>query len=70
MADGEKKKRAPQGPKPVFVIMQLLGDDGNPIQIDKERVNVIVGTRNAGAALEAMEGYENAFYKAVMVEGR
>lgn len=64
-----KGKRGPMGPKPVFVVFQVLDESGKPMPFPKDRVSLIIGTRNAAEALEIMDGgkYAHATYKKVMV---
>jgi hypothetical protein len=67
----EKKARKAPGARPVFAVCQILDDQGNPVEFPKDRLNLIVATRNAAEALEVMENpaNKNAFYKKVMVAG-
>ncbi len=69
IAGAAKKSRAPSAPKPVFVVFQVLDESGQPMAFSKDRVNLIVGTRNAAEALELMDGgkHAHATYKKVMV---
>lgn len=64
-----KQQRAKPGPKPVFVVFQVLDESGKPMAFSKDRVQLIVGTRNAAEALEVMDGgkFAHATYKKVMV---
>mgnify|MGYP001574654956 CR=1 FL=1 len=64
-----KAQRKTQGPKPVFVVFQVMDENGRPIDFPKDRVNMIVGTRNAAEALEVMDSGNHQFatYKKVMV---
>lgn len=64
-----KQQRKAQGPKPVFVVFQVLDENGRPMSFSKDRINPIIGTRNAADALDIMDGgkYEHATYKKVMV---
>lgn len=50
-ANGEKRKRAPQRPKPMFVLYEGSGD-----------ITVLKATRDAAEALEIMDGNPNAHY--------
>jgi hypothetical protein len=65
----QKRKRSPSVARPAFIIMQLLGDDGQPMQFDKRRVKVVAVERSAERVLEAVESGEhvNAFYLRVVV---
>jgi len=67
-----KKPRRPRSPstaKPAFVIMQLLGDGGEPMEFDKRNVRVVAVERSAEKVMEAMENGEhpNAFYLRIVV---
>lgn len=64
-----KKTRATQGPRPVFVVLQVLDEQGSPMKFDKDRIKVLSASRNAGEALDLMDGgrHEHATYKKVMV---
>ena len=66
-----KRTRSPSVAKPAFIIMQLLGEDGQPMAFDKKRVRVVSVERNAEKVLEAVESGEhtNAFYLRVVVPG-
>lgn len=66
------KKRRPRSPsvaRPAFVIMQLIGEDGQPMAFDKKRVKVLAVERSAEKVLEVVESGEhtNAFYLRVVV---
>jgi hypothetical protein len=61
--DKPKQKRE----RPVMFIFQYLDTDGVPAEINKEQINVLAVTRDAGKALEVMEGAELATYKRVTV---
>lgn len=71
LAPAPKKRRArsPSVAKPAFIIMQLLGDDGQPMAFDKKKVKVLTVERSAERVLEAVESGEhtNAFYLRVVV---
>lgn len=65
----KKRTRSPSSAKPAFVILQLLGDDGQPMQFEKRRVRVVAVERSAEKVMEAMEDgvHTNAFYLRVVV---
>lgn len=65
----QRRARSPSVAKPAFIIMQLLGEDGQPMAFDKRRVRVITVERSAEKVLEAVESGEhaNAFYLRVVV---
>lgn len=62
------KKRAPQTARPQFLLMQVLDEDGNPMKIDKDQINIIACTRNSSEALDLLDGGDltNVVYKKVM----
>jgi len=64
-----RRPRSPSAAKPAFIIMQLLGEDSQPMSFDKRRVKVIAVERNAEKVLEAVESgeHQNAFYLRVVV---
>ena len=53
--------------RPVFVVMQMIGDDGQPVKVAKENFKLIAVTRDAGMALDVMDSgnHAHAFYKKV-----
>jgi hypothetical protein len=61
--DKPKQKRE----RPVMFIFQYLDADGVPAEINKEQINVLAVTRDAGKALEVMESSDFATYKRVTV---
>ncbi len=63
----EKKARAPQKARPLFVVLSVLGTDERPMEISKDRIQVLAVTRRADELLEALESgkYPNAVYKKV-----
>jgi hypothetical protein len=66
-----KKRRARSAsvPKPAYIILQLMGDDGQPMPFDKKRVRILAVERNPEKVLEAVESGEhnNAFYLRVVI---
>ena len=71
MAQAPTEKKARKAPKkrPVFVGLQVLDESGQPMPISKDRVRLIICTRDAGSMLDILEAKsgENkyAFYKKV-----
>ena len=63
-APKKRRTRTASQPKPAFVILQVMGDDGQPQQIDKRRVKIVAVERSAEKVMEAMEegAHNNAFY--------
>jgi hypothetical protein len=60
------KKRAPQAGRSnrVFLVMQVVDDQGQPTEFGKRNVNIIGVMRNSDKVLELLDGgeYPNAFY--------
>ena len=61
--DKPKQKRE----RPVMFIFQYLDTDGVPAEINKEQINILAVTRDAGKALEVMESAELATFRKVTV---
>lgn len=59
-----KRKRAPSVAKPAFFVIEILGDDGQPIPFDKKRVKLISVERDAEKVMEMTDAgnHPNAFY--------
>lgn len=64
-----RRSRSPSVAKPAFIIMQVLGENGQPALIDKKRIKIIAVERSAEKVLESVESGEhtNAFYLRVVV---
>ena len=54
-AEKVKRARAPSKPKPVYVVLQILDENGNPISVSKDRVNVIGFTKSSDGVLAITE---------------
>lgn len=65
-----KKTRKPSEPKPVFVVFNVLDENGVAMPFDNKRINLITATESGGEALEAMDGGKHPYatYKSVMVK--
>lgn len=65
----KRRSRSPSVAKPAFVVMQILGEDGQPHPFDKKRVKVLAVERDAGKVLEAIDAgdYTDAFYLRIVV---
>ena len=65
----KRRARSPSVSKPAFVILQLMGEDGQPMAFEKKRVKVVAVERSAEKVMEAMEDgtHTNAFYLRVIV---
>jgi hypothetical protein len=72
-APKQRRKRSPSVAKPAFFIVQILGEDGQPMSFDKKRVKLVAVERSAEKVMDAMEGgtYPNAFYlRGIVPAGR
>ena len=72
MAQPEKKKRSrsPSVAKPAYIVVQMLGEDGNPTAFDKKKLRIVAVERTAEKVLEMTEGggeHQHAFYIRVIV---
>ncbi len=68
-ATGQPRKRkpftrSPSSAKPVYVILQVLDDSGQPMQVDKKRVKLLGVERDSDVVLQQIDGgeHEHAFY--------
>jgi hypothetical protein len=60
-----KRKRTPSVPKPAFFIIQVLDEQGNPMQFDKKRIKLLSVQRDAEKTMELTEEggpHPHAFY--------
>ena len=59
-----RKTRSPSGPKAVFAVIQVLGEDGNPVAVPKGQVRVVSFEKSAEAVLTKVESgeYAHALY--------
>lgn len=67
---GKKRRtRSPSEPKPAFVVVQLLDDEGNPTELDKKRLRVVAVERSAEKVMEMMEDgkHPHSLYLRVMI---
>ena len=66
---GPRGPRGPSLPKAAFFIVQILGDNGEPMPFDKRRLRLVSVERNAEKVMELMEEgtHPNAFYLRGMV---
>lgn len=66
-----KRKRAAftRTARPVYLVMQVLGEDGNPVSFNKSHLKVLTVERSADKVLEAVEAgkYPNSFYVRVVI---
>jgi hypothetical protein len=65
-----RRRRPPQGPRaaprpsPAFFILQVLDENGTPVQFDKRRMKIVSIERSAEKVLDLVESgdHPNAFY--------
>lgn len=64
-----KRSRSPSVAKPAFIVLQVIGDDGQPVDFDKKKLKVLAVERDPGKVLESIDAgeYSNAFYLRVVV---
>tara|TARA_Y100001951_G_C11182425_1_gene206746 strand:- start:367 stop:579 length:213 start_codon:yes stop_codon:yes gene_type:complete len=67
MADEEKAKTKRRSNLPIYAVMQIMDENGSPMPIPKDDVNIIGGYKNAENVLDIMESgeYPNAIYKKI-----
>src|SRR3954471_398085 len=60
----QKRKRSPSVAKPTFFVVQVLDEQGEPIQFDKRRVRIVSVERSAEQVMELVESgdHPHAFY--------
>ena len=65
----KRRARTATPPKPVFIIVQVLGEDGTPVEFNKSHLKIIGIERDAEVVMEKMESAEktNAFYLRIVV---
>lgn len=56
----KKRTRSPSVAKPAFIVVQVLGEDGQPIEFDKRRLRVVMVERSAEKVMEMMEDGQHA----------
>jgi hypothetical protein len=59
-----RRRRSPSVAKPAFFIVQVLGDNGEPVPFDKKRMRIISVERSAEQVMELVENgdHPHAFY--------
>lgn len=64
-AEKPKRARSPAKPKAVYVVFQILDENGNAVSVSKDRVNLIGFTKSSDGVLAITESgkYPNAVYK-------
>jgi hypothetical protein len=68
MAD-EKATKKKRTRKPTYVVMQVVDEQGNPMNVTKEQINILGGFTDAEKVLDAIESgeYPGAVYKKVQM---
>src|SRR3954465_5073404 len=63
-APKQKRKRSPSVAKPAFFVVQVLDEQGEPIQFDKRRVRIVSVERSAEQVMELVESgaHPHAFF--------
>ncbi len=69
MAD-EKKPRKKAGPRPFYLIIQVLDEQSKALEVSKDQIRIVKATRNPDDVLSAMDSNEfpNATYKRVTID--
>lgn len=59
-----KRKRSPSVAKEAYFIIQIVDENGQPIEFDKKRVRIVSIEREAKNVLDLVEGgtHKHAFY--------
>jgi hypothetical protein len=67
MAEDQSKKRRTL---PIYAVMQVMGDNGEPMAISKDQVKIIGGYKSAENVLDIMESgqHKNAIYKKISLD--
>lgn len=65
----KRRTRSPSVAKPAFVVVQVLGEDGEPAAFDKKRIKIIAVERSAEKVMEMVEdgAVPHALYLRVVV---
>tara|TARA_R100001594_G_scaffold44758_3_gene77247 strand:- start:2543 stop:2761 length:219 start_codon:yes stop_codon:yes gene_type:complete len=53
--------------RPVYLVFQIIDDNGNPIEFNKDKLNILAATRDTGIALNTMDNGKdkNVTYKMI-----
>lgn len=67
-----RKPRSPAKPKKVYVVLQVVDENGQPTMFDKDRINVLGFETSADAVLDKTESgeYPGAFFKRGLIHPR
>lgn len=69
----QKRTRSPSAPRPVYVVVQVLDENGHPMNIAKDRVRVLGFEKSAEAVLAKVESGEHPhalYLRGVVPAGR
>mgnify|MGYP003144647305 FL=1 len=68
MAD-EKAAKKTRTVKPIYIVMQVTDEGGNPMSVTKEQINILGGFKDAEKVLDAIESgdHPGAVYKKVQM---
>ena|SRR5215469_13944731 len=56
----KRAQRSPSAPRPAYVLIQLMGEDGNPMPFDKKRIKTIGVERDPNKVLAMQDENEDA----------
>jgi len=59
-AKRKRGTRSPSAPRPAYVLIQLMGEDGNPMPFDKKRIKTIGVERDPNKVLAMQDENEDA----------
>lgn len=68
-----KRTRSPSAPKPVYAVVQVLDESGEPMPISKERIRIVSFEKSAEAVLTKVESGEHkhaVYLRGVVPAGR
>ncbi len=65
----KRRQQGPATPKPAYVVVQVLDENGQPGQFDKRRIKVVAVERDANKVLSAIDADDSktTFYLSVTV---
>lgn len=58
-----KKTKAAPVPKPIYIGLHILDENGQPTSFDKSKVSVVIATKDSGALVEQIAGDANMIVK-------
>jgi hypothetical protein len=59
-----RRKRSPSVPQPVFFVIQMTDEQGQPVAFDKKRIKLVTVERDPNIVMELMDNatHQHAFY--------